>query len=357
MRIAHVNPDPGIAPGRRKGASVHVLALRQAFAALGHEVLAIDQGTEEGVRAALGSALSAGPLDLVYERHALARHAAGEFALARGIPHVLEVNAPLEEEEERFRGAALGSLDRARQQAGFAAAALLSCVSQPVARYVLERGARAGRVLVLPNAVDPGLFRPREPDDALRARLVPAERVAVGFHGRLRPWHRFEALVEALETLLARGLPLHLVLLGEGDFAAGWRGRIPESHVTHIPWLEHGEAARVVASFDLLPLCYAAEPVCYFSPLKLLEGMAVGAVPVVPALGDLEAIVAHERNGLVYAAGDAHGFAAAIERLARQPGLRTRLAAAARERALQHTWQDVARVVLEHAARGERACA
>ena len=357
MRIAHVNPDPGIAPGRRKGAAVHVEALRQAFAALGHEVVPIDAGSEDGVRSALESAQALRGLDLVYERHALARHAAASFAARHALPHVLEVNAPLADEEQRFRGAALSALDGARERRDFAAAAVVLCVSEAVAEYCRARGARAERVCVEPNAVDPELFQPRAADDPLRATLVPAGRIALGFHGRLRPWHRFETLVGIGSELLRRGLPLQFLLLGEGDFGQAWRGRWPESRVTHVPWLEHAEAARVVACFDLLPLCYAPDASCYFSPLKLLEGMAVGAVPVVPALGDLERIVTDERDGLVYPAGDEQACAAQLERLVRQPGLRRALATAARARALGHTWQDVARRVLERAAREERASA
>jgi glycosyltransferase involved in cell wall biosynthesis len=346
MRIAHVNPDPGIALGKKKGAAVHVAALRTAFADLGGEVLAVDAASDREVRQALREAEAAGPFDLVYERHALGRYAAGEHAREHGVPHVLEVNAPLEDEEQRFRGAALASLDRERQQACFGGARLVLCVSSAVAGYARARGAPAWRVAVIQNAVDPQLFRPRARDDALRAELVPAGRLALGFHGRLRPWHRFEALVEAARTLLERGHPIQLVLLGEGDFGSHWRGRLPEEHVTHRPWAEQAKAARIVACFDVLPLCYAAGEACYFSPLKLLEGMAVGAVPVVPALGDLPRSVRHEHDGLVYPAGYQAAFVAELERLALDPALRARLGRAARATAESHTWKDVARAVL-----------
>jgi glycosyltransferase involved in cell wall biosynthesis len=353
MRIAHVNPDPGLAPGKQKGACVHVAALRAAFAALGAEVHAIDGAGEREVREALAALEQDGPLDLVYERHALGRYAAGEHARERGVPHVLEVNAPLEDEEQRFRGPALAGLDPARQRACFAGAALVLCVSSAVAAYGRARGARRGHVAVVPNAVDPQLFRPRADGDALRAELVPQGRIALGFHGRLRPWHRFEALVAAAGTLLERGVELQLVLLGEGDFGAHWHGRLPQARVTHRPWAEHAQAARIVACFDLLPLCYAPGEPCYFSPLKLLEGMAVGAVPVVPALGDLPRSVRHGRDGLLYPPGEQAAFVAALERLCREPALRQRLGRAARARAEAHTWTDVARGVLARVQREE----
>ena len=36
----------------------------------------------------------------------------------------------------------------------------------------------------------------------MRPRLVQGDRFALGFHGRLRPWHNFGLVVEACERLL-----------------------------------------------------------------------------------------------------------------------------------------------------------
>ena len=105
MRIAFVNQDRGIDPARKKGAAVHVVAMRRAFERLGATVVAIDERTGRGVRERLLAALEHAPLDLVYERYSLHGYAAGQIARARSIPHVLEVNAPLADEVRRFRPA------------------------------------------------------------------------------------------------------------------------------------------------------------------------------------------------------------------------------------------------------------
>src|SRR5207244_8458609 len=46
---------------------------------------------------------SAGPFDLVYERYSLWSYAAMEYARWRCVPGLLEVNAPLVEEQARYR--------------------------------------------------------------------------------------------------------------------------------------------------------------------------------------------------------------------------------------------------------------
>jgi hypothetical protein len=45
-----------------------------------------------------------GPFDLVYERYSLWSFAAMEYAKAIGVPGLLEVNAPLIEEQAKYRG-------------------------------------------------------------------------------------------------------------------------------------------------------------------------------------------------------------------------------------------------------------
>lgn len=352
MKLAHVNQDPGVAPGKKKGAAVHVEAMRRAFGELGAQCVEIDEPDDGAAFARLEVAHAERPLDLVYERHALDRFASADFARQHGVPHVIEINAPLADEDARWRGGRHGATARERERAAFAGATLVLAVSNAVARYAEQRGAHPARVVVRPNAVDPALFRPRAPGDAWRERLVPAGHCALGFHGRLRPWHNFELLADVCEELLARGRAIQLVLLGEGDFEAAWRRRVPPERVSHVAWLPHADAAGVVAAFDLLPLTYALGAPCYFSPLKLMEAMSAGVVPLVPDLGDLADAVGHGAHGRIYSAGSRAGLVACVEQLLDAPAERAQLAASARAHACAHAWIDIAREVTQRATAG-----
>jgi len=345
MRIAHVNPDPGIAPGRHKGAAVHVDAIRRALSELGVDVVAVDAGTDPEVRERLDAAHAVGPLTLVYQRYALQRFAACTFCREHDLPFVLEVNAPLLEEERRWRGRNPGA-DGAREREVFVAATVVMAVSSEIGRWVTERGADPSRTLVRPNAVDARRFRPRSPGDALRGKIAPESTFVLGFHGRLRPWHRFDRLVVVLERLVDEGLPVHLLAVGEGPFREALQGRVPEERATLVPWVAHEETARYVACFDALALAYSEEDGSYFSPLKLLEAMACAAVPVVPALGDLPRVVTHEESGLLYPPGDVAALTSAVRRLVLDPSLRETLGRAARAVAEPRSWQAIAREVL-----------
>lgn len=343
MRVAHVNADPGVRPGAAKGAWVHVAAVREAFGSLGAEVVAIDEPDPERLAERLRTA---GPLQLVYERFALRAHAAGDFARAADVPHVLEVNAPLDEEEARHRPSLARPVDAGALRRQLAGAHRVLCVSREVARWARQRGAPVDRLLHSGNAVDPDRFHPRRRAAGLRRRLGLEDAFVLGFHGRLRPWHGFETLVEAARRLRERGVPAHVLAVGRGDLEGALAPRLEPGAWTVVPWVPHDEVGDWVAAFDVLPLTYPADRPCYFSPLKLLEGMASGVGPLVPRLGDLPEVV-DGRAGRVYPAGDLDALVEGLLELHREPAARAELAARARARAEERTWRALAARLLD----------
>jgi glycosyltransferase involved in cell wall biosynthesis len=106
-----------------------------------------------------------------------------------------------------------------------------------------------------------------------------------------------------------------------------------------------GEVAAMYAAVDVFVLPSLVEP--YGTVYG--EAMAFG-VPVVGwRAGNLPYLAEHEREGLLVPPGDTHGLAQALARLADDPGLRARLGAAARARALSRpTWDQVAALFFGH---------
>jgi len=335
--IASVNQDRGIKPGADKGAAVHQAAMRAALAGCGARVLEVDASDDAAVAAALEQAEG---LNLVYERYALGCGVAGRVAADLGVPHVLEVNAPLLDEAARHRGALADAAARQREQEILRRATILLAVSSEVARWLKQEGVSPERVRVRPNGVDPQRFHP-----GLRTR--DDDTFVLGFHGRLRPWHGFEHLVDVFARLVSRGLPVRLEVVGRGDYAELLAARLPPESWRVTPWVPHAEVGAHVARFDALALTYSPDGPCYFSPLKLLEAMAVGAVPLVPDLGDLPALVRHGRDGVVYLAGDWDGLEQALTGLILRREWRDELGAAAAASARGRTWEALAQEVLE----------
>ena len=87
------------------------------------------------------------------------------------------------------------------------------------------------------------------------------------------------------------------------------------------------------------------------SPLKMFEYLAAG-VPIVAAdLPVFREILVHGKNALLFPPGDATALAAAVRRLAEDPGLSRRLGERARRDAEGFTYARRARRILDFIVR------
>lgn len=355
LHILSVNQDRGIGPHRKKGAAVHLRAMRQAFREQGARVSEIDENDSAKLEASLHRLTSGGLIHMIYERYSLGQSTTARFAKEKGIPFVLEVNAPLADEQQLWRARAESEKDRREDSFVFSSAAFIAAVSSQVADYAEARGGRADRVFVCPNGIDTSLFRPGVSPRPPLAVELPENAFVLGFHGRERPWHGFDLLVDAALGLLEQKIPAHLLVIGEGNFTA--LEKLPGDVCTHLPWMEQDRLPALISMYDALPLTYSRDAPFYFSPLKLAEAMACGAVPVVPDLGDLPSMVRHEQDGLVYKAGDRAALISGLMRLAGDIDFKNRLSHNAAERARMHGWEHIVTRILDQLGltRGVRA--
>jgi glycosyltransferase involved in cell wall biosynthesis len=379
MRVLFVCADPGVPVFGCKGASVHVQEIARAMLRRGMDVVLAARCLGDGARRVLegarvvtlpGTSEGDGPereraladadgalagiledlgeFDLLYQRHSLWSCAALEHARGAGVPSVLEVNAPLVEEQARFRG--LCHMERATEmeRRAFSVAGRVACVSEAVAAYCLQRGADAARVRVVPNGVDPERFRP----DVEPALPAPGGTVTVGLVSTLRPWHGVDTLIEAFARVAAGSGAWRLLIVGDGPLMQAVRddlarrglldravltGMVPPTDVP--AWL---------TSMEIAVVPYRAGAEHYYSPLKLFEYMASGRAIVASRIGQVASVLEDGRTGLQCEPGDAAEMAAALERLASSADERVRLGRAARECAVrEHSWDAVLERTLE----------
>jgi glycosyltransferase involved in cell wall biosynthesis len=377
MRIAYVCADQGVPVFGRKGCSVHVQEVVRAFTQQGeqvelftprpegepppgletvpvHRLLQAEGAAADRERAALaandalrGALECAGNFDLVYERYSLWSFAAMEHARAAGVPGLLEVNAPLIEEQAEHRTLVDRGAAEAVARRAFRSAAVLVAVSTEVADYLRGYPGTRGRVHVVPNGVNPDRFPPSLQPRELREPGT----FTVGFVGSLKPWHGLPALVEAFALLHRRHSDARLLIVGEGPERSrlqenlSRRGLCGEVHLTGA--VPPDEVPRLLAGMDAAVAPYSGHCPFYFSPLKVYEYMAAGLPVVASRLGQLDGLIGHGVNGLLCPPGDAAALADALAQLRNAPGLRRRLGEAARAAVLrQHTWAAVAGRIL-----------
>ena len=391
MKIAYLCADRGIPVLGDKGASVHVREFVSALAGLGHEVtlLCAKQGTgnpcppvrmielppdESADEMALEAAqlgmgneekdqtlhrelgklacdrkLAARVLmaldqagvqpDLLYERYALFHRAGGQVATALNIPLMLEVNAPLAEEQERFRGLRLKALADATETETLCRSDHVIAVSAAVREHALSRGALGERVTVLPNGVDTSRFHPGVDGGPVRERYELDGRPVIGFIGSLKPWHGLDFLLDAFTNILARRPDAALLLVGEGPALIDLQARVARDQlhgrVILTGRIPHADIPAYLAAMDITVAPYTAQDGFYFSPLKVVESLAAGRPVVAPRLGQLTDLLQDGVTGLLYPPGDRDIFVnQVIELLNDVPRLRAMsraAAAAARE--------------------------
>jgi glycosyltransferase involved in cell wall biosynthesis len=189
---------------------------------------------------------------------------------------------------------------------------------------------------------------------AWRARygVEPAD-LLLGYFGFLKERKGGEDLIETLATLVARGLPAHLLFIG---------GQVSTSDPTDVAY-----ARRVDALIAARGLAGRVHHTGFVSPEEVSAGLAAVDVCVLPYRdgvslrhGSLHACLAHGRaivttrpavetpeflageNVLLAPPNDAGALAREVARVAKDDGLRARLEAGAAELAREFTWDRIA---------------
>ncbi len=167
--------------------------------------------------------------------------------------------------------------------------------------------------------------------DALRGVIKRPDELWLGTLAGLRAVKNLPRLVRAFAPLPEQW---QLVILGEGPERDAIRDeaiRLGVGHRVHLPGFA-AEPAKVIGLFDLFALSSDSEQF----PVSVLEAMAAGLAIAAPRVGDVATMVAEPNRELLSRPGDEAGLAAALARLAEDPGLRKALGEANRQRALAH---------------------
>lgn len=379
----------------KDGQAVHIEELVGALRELGHEVRVVgptDSGGDMGddatwvhklkatlpkaayeilelaytlfaYRRLVGAAREFRP-DFIYERYNLFLLAGSLLKRRLGIPLLLEVNAPLAEERGRFGGLGLPRLARWAESRAWRSADFVLPVTQVLAGHVTAAGVPPARISVIPNGINRAHFAAAPGPDIAKQKLGLAGALVLGFTGFVRDWHGVDRVIRWMASADA---PTNAVLMVVGDGPV--RGELERladdlslhGRVRFTGVVPRDRVPEHVAAFDI-----ALQPavVPYASPLKLFEYLALGKAVIAPRQPNIEEILAHEDNALLFDAAKSGAMEQALTRLCEDPYLREKLAAAAAATIDRQdlTWlgnarrvSDLARRVLGSQASPDRA--
>jgi len=403
MNIAYLCADFGIPIHGDKGAAIHVREVSRALVGLGHRVEIIapraggpapadfgvpvrelplspddkrlfgllrdDPAGGEPAAKEIRSMLYAawlrhsslphlrafGP-DAIYERYALLATAGSALARELGVPHILEVNAPLSNEQATHRGSLFAQTARAVERTVLGSATRVISVSDPLRDWMVGLGVAPERITVVWNGVDVERFAAGGAGAAaVRLRHSLGDQPVIGFVGTLKAWHGTATLVRAFAMLDrvrdATGGP-RLLIVGDGPERAtleslAWDEGVSRS-VTFTGSVTHAEIPAHIAAMDIVTAPYDVVADHYFSPLKLFEYMASGRPIVAAEIGQIATCLRDGETGLLYRPGDVPSLAARMTELLDDPARGHAMGQVAQEVArARHGWDAIARTVID----------
>ncbi len=291
------------------------------------------------------------PVDFIYERYTLFSFAGIRLARALGVPHILEVNAPLAYEQEKNRGLEMKALAAETERRIFRETDRVVVVSRQLQEFVASCGVPAARIHLLPNAVDPQHFVVADHGQAVRAKYQLDGKRVIGFVGSLKPWHGVETLFEAFRALHAKAPDTHLLIVGDGpkrealeQFAQA--GGLKDA-VTFAGNIAYDDVPPHIAAMDIAVAPYIPHENFYYSPIKIFEYMVMGKPVVAGRIGQVEEIIADGETGILFEPGNIEQLAAVLTKLAADGSLCRHLGEKASVWVRQErTWDNNARQVV-----------
>lgn len=207
---------------------------------------------------------------------------------------------------------------------------------------VARNGVAPEKITVIGEGVDLDRFHPGIDGRGFRREIgIRDGKILFGLVAMIRPEKGHLTFIDAARITHQRHASARFVIVGEGTGArelelnlrcelerrqgglrsgpvimAGFREDIPE----------------VIAALDVLVVPSHAEA----QSLVIPQAFASGKPVIASAVGGIPELVENERNGLLVRPGDAPALASAMERLATNPQLRTRLAEAGLRHARTH---------------------
>jgi glycosyltransferase involved in cell wall biosynthesis len=161
-------------------------------------------------------------------------------------------------------------------------------------------------------------LQPRRPDD----------RLVFGFVGRIAREKGVHVLAAATGRLSSE-LPLRVDVWGDPQQEPAYAAALPRSDAGRATLCFRGrfDRARVAEIYSQIDVLVVPSIWRENNPLVVQEAFAAGIPVIASDVGGIAEFVGHEVNGLLVKVGDPAALAAAMTRLATEPGLRQRLRA------------------------------
>ncbi len=293
--------------------------------------------------------ISAGNVDLIYERYFLFSLTSSILARKNNIPIIYEVNDS--SFVPRLRKLKPVRLANYLERKVFLAADAIITVSNYLKDLLIKAGIPGDKIIVTHNAVDPRIF---DPGNVKKVALdIPSDRIVLGFVGLFVKWVGLDEFLRLYHKIFIKYPQTHLLLVGSGPEESRLRKIIDDlglqSHVTITGTVPHSQVPSYIERMDF---CIIPKHEKYTSPVKLFEYMAMGKAILVPAYESIKEVVRDGENGMLFEPDDESHLFIRLQELVENKELLRFLGKNARQEILEkHTWHNNARQIEDIASR------
>jgi glycosyltransferase involved in cell wall biosynthesis len=198
----------------------------------------------------------------------------------------------------------------------------ISAQTEGIIKSLTERGIAPGKLVFLPNGVDPELFTPRPADQELVAHLQLQNKLVVLYAGTIGYAAGLEVALQAAEKL--RSHPeIVFLLVGDGTEKPRLQKLAAEMQLPNVQWLPFQPLSEIVRYYNLAVLSLVtlrryklAEGV---RPSKLFPGLASAKPVIYVGEGEGARIMAESGGGVVIPPEDTAQLAKTILELTADP--------------------------------------
>jgi glycosyltransferase involved in cell wall biosynthesis len=206
----------------------------------------------------------------------------------------------------------------------------------------VDRGIAPEKLKILPRGLDTGLFHPkkRQPD-FWRERGLSEGEVGALYVGRVSREKNLDLFAAACRRLLAAGLKVRPLVVGDGPYSAMMKELLPEGIYTGSLHKEELAAAYASADFFVFPSTTDT-----FGNV-VIEAQASGLPVIVSDVGGPKDLVEDGVDGRITRGLDLDALTAAVRQIAEDPQLRKSMGVASRARVAERDWSRAARLFWE----------
>lgn len=220
--------------------------------------------------------------------------------LTTGLPLVVELNSPISIEVGSIWGKRGIRPYSFHEQKCLKDADAITVVSEELANLMADLKTPTKRVVVNPNGVDIEKFKlTQEMGSQIRTKLgIPSDASVIGFTGSMKPWHGIHNLLQAFDLMTKKQSNLYLLIIGPSEKNMNARV-IKREGVFYVGQVMHDEIPFYLSACNVCVAPYPKINPFYFSPIKVIEYMAMGLPVIASDQGQNHELLASGRGVLI----------------------------------------------------------